>query len=328
MQVIGKGHVDIYEARDECPHAPNSEELWQESWALFVWDPEQRIFVFLRLGQEPNRGAGYASTWINVWTPEYIFKHTDDSIPLKPDDRAQKCFSAGQGSCRYEYAGKHNWSVVKPEVELKLSMQDSHPGFGYWPEGSGALASQAAKHHIEATGHAIGTVTVKDKTYEFGGVAWRDHSWGKRNWRGFRSHRYYAGMFGSDFSFFGVTMVGADGSMTRMGTILRGDTVEATDAFDIVAYVGDDGVSNCGGRVKLQLDGTTQILDFEPFAKSVVSVHQDCAISDAMCKVTMGHKVGVGISESSHNAQGGVGKPAIFPHSKAVLDNGLYRLSA
>src|SRR5271163_4362902 len=98
MKVIGTGHVHLYEeAADECPHAPDDEPLWQESWALFVWDPKQRVFVFLRLGQEPNRGAGYTSAWINVWTPEYLLKHTDDSIPIKPGDSQERSFSAGGG---------------------------------------------------------------------------------------------------------------------------------------------------------------------------------------------------------------------------------------
>jgi len=206
-------------------------------------------------------------------------------------------------------------------------MRDNHPGFGYWPEGSGSLVSQTAKYHIEATGQAAGTVAVKDHSYEIGGTAWRDHSWGKRDWSGFRAHRFYAGMFGEDFSFFGVTMVGADGSMTRMGTIIRGETVETTTAFDIVTYVGEDGISNCGGKVKLQLDGEIRVLDFELFAKSVISVHQGCTISDGMCKVTMGDEVGVGISESSHNAQGGNGWPAIFPYSKGIVDNGQHPVS-
>src|SRR5271156_1098087 len=129
MKVIGPGHVHFYEAADECPHAPNSEELWQESWALFVWDPEQQVFIFLRLGQEPNRGSGYTSAWINVWTPEYIFKHTDYSIPFNLSNRTEDSLSAGKGLCQYKYDGKHNWTVTAHEVQVNLSMRDNHPGF-------------------------------------------------------------------------------------------------------------------------------------------------------------------------------------------------------
>lgn len=328
MRVIGQGHVHIYEPSDECPHEPNNEELWQESWALFAWDPQQRIFIFLRLGQEPNRGSGFTSQWVNIWTPDGLYKHTDDSIPLSSGQRTATSLSVGEGGSRYAYDGHHNWAVSGNGVQLTLSMRDSHPGFGFWPADSWALTIEAGKEHIEAIGHVSGSVTTFGRTYDFGGTAWRDHSWGKRNWRGFRSHRYYAAIFDDDLSFFGVTMVGADGSMTRMGTILRGDTVESTLAFDIVAYLGEDGVSNCGGRVALLLDGEMQRLEFEPYAKSVVSVHQSCVISDALCKVTMGDLVGVGISESSNNAQGGTGAPAVFPHSRGVLDNGLHPSAA
>lgn len=328
MRVVGEGRVHVYEARDECPHEPDSDELWQESWALFTWDPARGVFVLLRLGQEPNRGPGFSSAWINVWTPKGILKHTDDSIPLAPGDQTDTAFAAGGGLCRYEFDGNHHWAVDHEDVHLRLRMEDGHPGFGYWPEGSGSLAGEAAKNHIEATGTTTGSVTVRGTTYRFGGTAWRDHSWGRRNWPGFRSHRYYAALFGEAFSFFGVTMVGADGSMTRIGTIMRGDTVEATSDFDIVAFVGEDGVSNCGGRVTVLVDGETRVLDFVPFAKSVVSVHQDCVISDGMCEVTMGDLVGVGISECSNNAQGGTGRPAVFPWSKGVLENGLLEVES
>ena len=321
MRVIGDGQVHIYEPVDECPHAPGGDELWQESWALFAWDPGARVFVFLRLGQEPHRGC--SSAWVNVWTPDGIVKHTDDSIPLSVEDRTDTSFSAGAGLCSYTYDGDHHWTVRTGDVELRLTMHDGHPGFGYWPA---SLADHAAPNHIEATGRVTGTVTAFGATHEFGGTAWRDHSWGKRNWRGFRAHRYYAALFDDGFSFFGVTMVDAGGGHTRIGTLIRDDTVESTQDFDVVAHVGEDGVSNCGGRVTLRVDGEPMVLDFEPFARAVVSVHQDCVISDALCRVTLGDRVGVGISESSNNAQGGTGRPAVFPGSHGVLDNGTHSL--
>jgi hypothetical protein len=324
MKVIGKGNIHIYSAVDECPHAPGSEELWQESFVLYMWDVEQKVYVFLRMSQEPNRGPGYTTVWLNAWTPECTYKHTDDSIPFKAGDRAEKSISSGGGLCRYEYDGKHNWTVNDKDVQINLSMHDHHPGFGYFPEGGGSLVSDAAKNHIEATGEVSGSVMIKGKTFEVMGTGWRDHSWGKRNWRGFLAHRFYPAMFGKEFNFFCVTFVGADGTMAKFGTVVRNETVQLVNDFDIVAYMGEDGVSNCGGKVTLRLDGQTHVLEYELLGKSAISLHQDMPCVDGMCKVTMGDKVGVGVSETSNRAQGGTGRPHVFTHSPGILENGIY----
>lgn len=324
MKVIGKGAVHIYEPVDECPHEPGAEELWQESFVLYMWDMEKQVYVFLRMSQEPNRGPGYTTVWLNAWTPECTYKHTDDMIPFKDGNRAEKSLTAGDGLCKYEYDGKHNWTVNDKDVHISLSMTDDHPGFGYFPVEAGSLVSDAAKNHIEATGHVTGSVSIQGKTYEVAGTGWRDHSWGKRNWQGFLAHRFYPAMFGKDFSFFCVTFVGGDGGMAKFGAVIRGETIQLVNDFTIVAYMGEDGVSNCGGKVTLRLDGETHVLEFEPLGKSAISLHQGMPCVDGMCKVTMGDKVGVGVSETSNRAQGGTGRPHVFPHSPGILENGIY----
>jgi hypothetical protein len=324
MKVIGTGSITLYEGVDECPHAPGDEELWQESFVLYMWDTEKNVYVFLRMSQEPNRGEGYTTVWLNAWTPEHTYKHTDDSIPLQPGDVAETSISAGGGLCRYAYDGDHHWTVADKDVAISLVMKDYHPGIGYYGSSNGALVNEAAKNHIEATGWVTGKVKVKDKEYEVAGIGWRDHSWGKRNWRGILAHRFYPAMFGPEFNFFSVTFIGADGSFGKFGTVIRGDTVMGTDDFDIVAYVGEDGVSNCGGRVTLRLDGETHTLEYELLGKSAISLHQDFPCVDGMCRVTMGGKVGVGVSETSHRAQGGTARPTIYSHSRGLLENGIF----
>lgn len=324
MKVLGDGYVHIYKDIDECPHEPDSERLWQESVAFFFWDTEQQVYVFLRLSQEPNRDKGYTTVWLNAWTPEFTYKHTDDSVPMNTGDRTTKALTSGEGLCRYEFDGQHNWAVNDKDVQIQLCMKDYHPGFGYWPKSAGSLVDEAGKNHIEATGWATGSVTVKGKTYKVGGTAWRDHSWGKRNWAGFRAHRFYSALFGKEFNLFAITFIGADGKMAKLGTVIRGDTIETANDFTIVAYVGEDGVSNCGGNLTLRLNGETHVFEFKPVGKSVISLHQGTPVCDGLCKVTTGDKTGVGISETSHRAQGGTDKPNVYQHSAGILENGLY----
>jgi hypothetical protein len=324
MEVIGQGSIHIYDGQDERPHSPDTEELWQESVVIYLWDTDQDVYAFLRMSQEPNRGPGHTTVWLNAWTPNSIYKHTDDSIPLEEGDVTETALSAGGGLCRYEYDGKHNWTVKDEGVEIELTMDDHHPGFGYYDEEAGYIVSDTAPNHIEATGDVTGKVKVNGDEFNVSGTGWRDHSWGKRNWRGILAHRFFPAMFGKDFNLFCVTLIGTDGKMGKFATLIRNDTVQAANDFDIVAYMGEDGVSNQGGKVTLRLDGETHELHYELLGKSAISLHQDFPCVDGMCKVTMGDRVGVGVSETSNRAQGGSGPPNVFPDSPGVLENGIH----
>lgn len=323
MQVIGKGYVHIYPPVDECPHDPGPEEQWQESFVLFAWDMERDVHLFFRIGQEPNRGSGFTAVWLNVWTPDHVFHHTDISVPMQAGDRTQKSLTSGNGLCRYEFDGQHRWSIKAPDVEVNVAMQDAHPGFGYWPDGAGALVSDTAKCHIEANGIATGTVTLKGKTYQIKGTAWRDHSWGKRNWNGILTHRGAIAMFG-DFNFFSINFVGADGKKVKFGSIVRGDTIQAASDFKIVAHIDEDGISNLGGTVRLNHDGQAMDMTFTPLAKGSISPHQNFMCVDTMCRVTCGSRVGVGFIETSHNAMAGSMRPHIFADCNGIIDNGIF----
>ena len=324
MKVIGEGSIHFYESRDEGPHAPDSEALWQESFVVYLWDVEQEVYVFFRLGQTPNYKGGTASLWANVWTPDYQYKHSNDEIPFAEQDRTENSLTVGDGLCSYSYDGRHNWQYNDAEVRASLVMEDYHQGLGYFPRSAGSLTSETAKNHIEATGRVTGTVTIKGKTYNVSGTGWRDHSWGKRNWLGILAHRFFPAMFGSEFNFFCVTFLGADGKLVKFGTVIEGDNVRFVDDFEIIAYMGEDGVSNVGGKVILHLDGATRMLEYEPIGKAAISMNHGFPCVDGMCKVTMGNKVGVGVAETSNRAQNGRDRPYIFPASHGVIDNGLF----
>ncbi len=324
MKVIGKGSVHIWEGIDECPHAPGSDPLWQESFVLVAWDTERKAYVFLRVSQEPNRGPGFSTVWLNAWVPGYMYKRNELSLPLGPESRGPNSLVAGDGVCRFEYDGKFNWTVEDGEVRMQLAMEGYHPGFGYYPEDGGAATAETLSNHIEAVGRVTGSITIAGKTYKFDGPGWRDHSWGKRNWKAVLSHRYYPALFGRDFSFFGVTYVGMDGKFIKAGTIIRDDTVEPTTDFDIVAYVGEDGVSNCGGEVSLRIDGREHKLRYVPIGKTTINMHHIFPCVDTMCEVTMDGRRGVGFTETSHRAQGGTNRPFVHAGSCGIIENGLH----
>lgn len=325
MKVIGDGAIQWFEPIDECPHSADDEELWQESFVIYLWDAEQQVYVFLRMSQVPNKKL--AVVWLNAWTPDYQYKRTEDSLPAAQTVITNDSISVGDGLCRYQYDGKHNWKVQDADVDIDLMMEDYHPGLAYYANTSDAVKG-VLKKHIEATGSVTGTVAVKGKRYTVAGTGWRDHSWGKRDWFMIRTHRFFPAMFGKDFNFFCMTLVGEDGSLAKNGVIIRNETVQFTQDFEIRAYMGEDSVSNCGGQVLLNMDGETHTLNFEMVGQSAVSVTFGFPCVDGMCKVTMGDRVGVGVSETSTNPHGGRKPPFVFdlPSSVGLLENGIFPL--
>lgn len=325
MKVIGKGKIKVYDPVDECPHAPGKEPFWQESIVLYFWDTQQQVYAFFRMSQEPNRGGGFTTMWVNVWTPDWIYKHTDDSVPLRQGDRTENALSSDGGKCRYQFDGKHNWEIRDTDIQVRLSMEDYHPGFGFYDETAGSVVSEAAKEHIEGTGWITGSVSVKGRSYTVSGPGFRDHSWGKRDWSTILVNRFFPATFGKEFTLFGITFMPTDGTLSKFATVSRGDTIQSIDDFTIISRIGEDGTSNYGGTATFRLDGETHVIDYVPVGKGAISLHQGFPCVDTMCTVTMGNKKGVGVFETSHRAQGGTGKLHVYPESFSILDNGFHR---
>lgn len=325
MKVVGEGEIELFEPIDECPHAAGEDELWQESFVLYMWDVEQQVYVFFRMAQVPNKDV--AVVWLNAWTPDHQYKLTKDDLPMGQTQISNDSISVGDGLCRYQYNGDHVWQVKDADVEIELTMVDAHQGLAYYANTSAAIKNVLNKH-IEAAGNVTGNVTVKGKTYTVNGTGWRDHSWGRRDWFVIRNHRFFPAMFGKEFSFFCMTLTGEEGSFSKNGVVIRNDTVQFTQDFDIVAYMGEDGVGNAGGQVTLRLDGETHVLDYQMIGKSAISMTFGFPCVDGMCKVTMGDKVGVGVCETSTNPLGGRKPPHAgnLPSSTGLIENGIFPL--
>lgn len=315
MNVIGEGQVYFYDGVDECPHAPFGGETWQESFVVYFFDPTQNVYAFVRLSQVPNKQE--TTAWINIWTPEHFYKRTENALPLDQSERTATAISVGNGLCRYEYRdGNHLWHVQDEDIRLDLCIEDYHQGLGYWPK-----SNDAAKEHIEATGWATGSVTVKGKTYNTAGTCWRDHSWGERDWNSLGAHRFFPALFDRNLNFFFFSTISAEGVHGKFAVIIKDGTVQFTQDFTVTAYMAEDGVSNRGGRVELNWDQETYLMEFEPRTKGAISLIESFPCSDTMCIVRMGDRVGVGVAETSNNTQHGKRVPFIFD---GQIENGIY----
>ena len=331
VQVIGQGAVQFFEGAAECPHAPGPEELWQESFVIYTWDVENEVYVFLRIAQTPNRKGGTGCVWLNVWTPEEFYKHTSDSIAFDGSGRTENSLTIGDNLCSYRYEGDHHWALDDREygVSAQLRFDDYVPGMNYYPSDAGSLIEEAAANHMQTTGWVTGTVSFRGKEYAIAGHGWRDHSFGMRNWLNFRAHRFYQAIFDEDLSFTALSFVGDDGQLFKQGILLREGKLQVVKDFEIVAYMGEDGISNCGGRITLQLDNESGVLEFSPVGKSAINMIHGGQCVDGMCRVlwrsSSGREIqGVGVSETSERAQGGDKTPYVFESSPGVIESGVF----
>lgn len=325
MEIIGNGSFHYFEEKDEKNHTPDVAKHWQESVVLYFWDPDRDVYSFVRIGRAPNKDGGLMIAWLNAWTPDYMYTYHTDSAPLLPDSVTDNSVSIDSNRGTYEFLGKgqHRFTINDKDVEVDLVITDDYPGIGFFPRNAGTLVDNSSKHHIESIGNVTGRVSIKGKQYEVSGRGWRDRSWGPRDWQTWRCHRGYIALFEGVYVY-ALTFLGDDGKLFKVATIIQNNTIQFIDQFEITAYVGEDGISNSGGLVTFEIENQQQQLEFKPVAKATTNMVDGVAVTDSMCRVKWGNKMGTGFAETTHHSQGGEEQPFIFPESHSVLKNGIH----
>ena len=319
MKHIGNGNLAVFDKTEYVTHTPSSDELWQESVVLMFWDLNHKVGGMYRIGHEVNLASGpMVSGWNYTFTPQGHLKH-HVYLPLRTADRHGGHFGNGEGSLCYDGDANEDivWTITEPDLEATLTVRDFHAPIDGWPKGA-VHASDISPNHIDLACKITGTLRVKGHSYDINTLGVRDHAWGTRHWKAFRSHRWCVAAFGPELSLCAMTMQAPDDSLSRYGWIVRGDTVIHADSIDIVTYMGIDGISTSGGRVKLVLPGGEILcFEFEREAPSAVAFFHGICNADTLSKVTCGSQVGIGCFESSNN-------PLLGSSMSNVLECGVY----
>ena len=325
MKVIGEGNIHFYDPVDEAPHQPGEHPLWQESVVLAFWDVEQQIYGLLRVGQEPNN-TGISQLWSNLWVAGKCYRKYAFP-PLVEDDVTHNSIRGG-GTTSYTYNGDHHWMLDDPEYRMKVdvTMKDFHQAFGFYPQNAGAVSSEVSNNHIEASGSVSGTIEFSGKQYTLKNViAYRDHSWGKRDWSVMRAHRWIPAIFGPDLSAEAISWLSPDGSLIQFGYVIRGDELIVPNKVDILMYGEVDGMTNRGGRVDYCLPkGEVLRVEYGPVAPGGLSTQHGYPCLDTMCITRMGDRQGVGVFENGNNTMYGQEWPKQSALVNGFIDNGIF----
>jgi hypothetical protein len=329
MEIVyeSEGFIQFVEDEAEHTHAPDNDELWQESFVLYFWDSERKCYSFLRIAQTPNYKGGTAQIMLNIWTPAGFYKHTDDLVPFDGKGRQPTSLTIGDNLVSYSFDGNFHWKIDDPKygVTADLSFTGYHRGINPMPQNE-SVVRHASANHTQAFGSVKGEVSVNGKTFKIDGYGWRDHSWGSRNWLSIRCHRFFPAIFSKDTYLTNVTFVGGDGQLGKSAVLVKDGKMFFTRDITMVAYMGEDAVSNCGGRATVKAGGETLVFEYEPIAKSSVIMVHGLAMTEGMCRVRWGDKIGVGVTETTTNPHGGSERPFVFPSSPGVIDNGVHQL--
>jgi hypothetical protein len=214
----------VLEPEDEFNHEPDPVPNYNESMYFNVFDPQQLVGGWFRMGNRVNEG--YAEMSVCLYLPDgrvgFMFG--------RPKIDTNEVFNAGGMSIevvtpfealKVNYEGKvllldEPWQMANPKkaftenpqvpAKVSLDYRGVAPMYGGRPvnaDGSDivtAAEKSFAKAHYEQHVAATGTIEVGDETFQISGFGLRDKSWGPRYWQAISWYRWLPMNFGEDFA--------------------------------------------------------------------------------------------------------------------------------
>src|SRR5262249_43205980 len=230
---------------DDLMHENTGESNYNESAYYNFYDPAQRLGGFLRIGNRPNEG--YAEMTLCLYLPDGTVGFMFGRPRISDNAR----FEAG--GMRFEVRAPMREHVigyegnacvlerpldlldpraaftqnphVRASVELSYSaLSPAHGGElrqerdGRWESIRAERPGQEfARGHLEQHGHAVGRVTVGERSWSIDGYGLRDRSWGPRYWQAPNYYRWLTMNFGPDAGIAAALTVQRDGRQGQGG---------------------------------------------------------------------------------------------------------------
>ncbi len=179
---------------DEARHAPDAEDLWNESYYCDFVQRDGSFGGWFRLGLYPNLGVAWWTGWI-VRPGQPGLCSVDYHMPVP----------AGAGLTTASGQAEVEIDLLRPLEEFRLAVprmaarrlarpEDAYDGGGGEPVDAGldlTWTTDGVPYHYDLTTRyeipclVAGTVTVGGETLTVEGHGQRDHSWGVRDWWAF-----------------------------------------------------------------------------------------------------------------------------------------------
>jgi hypothetical protein len=127
MKIRGKGAFQSFLPSDEVPHPVGNDLDWNESVVIYVWDVEQDVYVFFRIGHESNRGAhglrvflGYRDRSWGVRKWETMRAHTWIPVVFGKDLSLQMItwYASNKSLGKFGYVLKNDEIIVPITIDV------------------------------------------------------------------------------------------------------------------------------------------------------------------------------------------------------------------
>ncbi|HLZ68852.1 MAG TPA: hypothetical protein VKV26_02980 [Dehalococcoidia bacterium] len=311
-------------ASDDYLHPLGPESNFNESMYFNVFDREQRVGGFVRLGNRANEG--YAEMTICLFLPDGRVLFQYRRPPIQNND----AFDAG--GMRFEviepaqrlrttYEGqvvelKDPLEMAEPsaafhgnprkQVKLELVHEAVGPMYGsagHAEAGNVDPEKEFARAHYEQHMRAAGSLQVEDECYQIDGLGLRDHSWGPRYWQAIDSYRWLTCNFGPDFGLMGsiVWQDKAKGLVRQGGVVVRDGKLTNVRQIEIDTRFAENGLYHEGFTARLALEGG-ETLAVEGAVKSFIPLRNRregmiTHVGEGMTEYRCGTRLGYGLSE-------------------------------
>jgi hypothetical protein len=325
-QNINDPGVRLYGPEDERPHERDlTDPHWQESIFFWWWDDNAGIGAIHRIGHEPNTIPPTANSWNGVFTRDGRRFRRSETRELTSADRLPHGRVAGPS--RYTSDDSWRFEFSDPDCELRLEWCDEITPLAHvYPATMPGVHNDYAPEHYETSGRVRGTARIGDRTIDVDALAYRDHSWGRRDWPTLLAHRYLGGTVGPELTFCSLTWLGTDGTLTSFGVVNRNGTFEQAESVDFLTYMEPDGTTHRGGKVTFHMPGGEDISIQLTLVDAVLHEHggeSGHAISavDSICIMQYQGITGMANLEISNNPRNGSNRvPAA---NRAIAEDGL-----
>ena len=329
----------LLEPEDEYPHQPEDVSNYNESMYLNVFDAENEIGGWFRIGNRVNEG--YAEMTVCVYLPGGRIGF----IYGRPRISSNEAMDAGglridvvtpfeQLTVTYEgkvcllddprqMADPRKAFAENPMVDCSVHLDVSgiSPMYGGRPvnaDGSD-LEVQAeksfAKAHYEQHTAVTGTITVGDELIQIDGLGLRDKSWGPRYWQAVHWYRWLPFVFGPDFAMMLSIIGGEDPAVPprQSGMVLENGKYSLIRECTIESDWDEDNYQT-GMRCWVRTDDkeyevTGEVISLIPLRNRRTTEDGEqlvTRITEAMTRYRCGDRTGIGMSEYLDQIRDGV----------------------
>jgi hypothetical protein len=226
---------------DELPHPPADDPTFNESVYVNGFDPKAGFGGWMRLGNRLNEGHAELSVCF------YLPDGTIACQFLRPPITDNARFSAGGlgfdviepfERIDVNYSGDvmlvrdpallNNpqalfQSALRAQARIQwrnLADSPMHGGRPVRDDQQTMYGRDFSLNHFNQHTKVAGSVGIGDKTWNFDGSGWRDHSWGPRTWQAIYSYRLFLANFGDGRGLMLLKIADKTGRSRRVGVLM------------------------------------------------------------------------------------------------------------